>query len=99
MNWISYTAVSSHPVEFCAVPRRQIGLIIMTKRQAADSRENRRPPPPQQQQHHHQLLRAQTAQCDKGKASKFKRSSSNLEQDGASTAILLLACIALAPPS
>ncbi|PSR95922.1 Nuclear speckle splicing regulatory protein like [Actinidia chinensis var. chinensis] len=37
--------------------------------------------------------------CHKGKASKFKRSSSNLEEDGASSAILLLACIAFAPNS
>ncbi|KAL4384420.1 hypothetical protein GQ457_15G006660 [Hibiscus cannabinus] len=36
-------------------------------------------------------------QCNKGKASKFKRSSSNLEEDGASSAILLLACIACTP--
>ncbi|PSR96754.1 Chromatin modification-related protein EAF1 A like [Actinidia chinensis var. chinensis] len=35
--------------------------------------------------------------CHKGKARKFKRSSSNLEEDGASYAILLLACIAFAP--
>ncbi|KAI3435298.1 uncharacterized protein J3R85_006223 [Psidium guajava] len=53
----------------------------------------------QQQQHkgrdcnHQQLM-----QCNKGKASKFKRSSSNLEEDGVSSAILLLACIACAPP-
>ena len=38
-------------------------------------------------------------QCNKGKANKFKRSSSNLEEDGASSAILLLACIAFAPNS
>lgn len=36
-------------------------------------------------------------QCNKGKADKFKRSSSNLGEDGASYAILLLACIACAP--
>ncbi|XWS51367.1 hypothetical protein CRYUN_Cryun12cG0170800 [Craigia yunnanensis] len=36
-------------------------------------------------------------QCNKGKTSKFKRSSSNLEEDGASSAILLLACIACTP--
>ncbi|KAI6675462.1 hypothetical protein NL676_003368 [Syzygium grande] len=45
------------------------------------------------QQNHQQLM-----QCNKGKASKFKRSSSNLEEDGASSAILLLACIACTPP-
>ena len=33
--------------------------------------------------------------CNKGKlASKFKRSTSNLQEDGLSSAILLLACIA-----
>ncbi|KAL3716760.1 hypothetical protein ACJRO7_008357 [Eucalyptus globulus] len=47
-----------------------------------------------QQHHQHQQL----MQCNKGKASKFKRSSSNLEEDGASSAILLLACIACTPP-
>ncbi|KAK7858090.1 hypothetical protein CFP56_014536 [Quercus suber] len=36
-------------------------------------------------------------QCNKGKVCKFKRSSSNLEEDGASSAILLLACIVCAP--
>lgn len=35
--------------------------------------------------------------CNKGKASKFKRSISNLEDDGVSSAILLLACIACNP--
>ncbi|KAK6924717.1 hypothetical protein RJ641_009043 [Dillenia turbinata] len=49
----------------------------------------------QQQQHHQQQLQKQIMQCNKGKGSKFKRSSSNLEEDGASSAILLLACIAL----
>ncbi|KAG5049963.1 hypothetical protein JHK85_011066 [Glycine max] len=34
-------------------------------------------------------------QCNKGKIGMFKRSSSNMEEDGASFAILLLACIAL----
>ncbi|TKY73612.1 hypothetical protein E2542_SST02366 [Spatholobus suberectus] len=34
-------------------------------------------------------------QCNKGSIGKFKRSSSNMEEDGASFAILLLACIAL----
>ncbi|KAG5019620.1 hypothetical protein AAZX31_06G164900 [Glycine max] len=34
-------------------------------------------------------------QCNKGKIGMFKRSSSNMEEDGASSAILLLACIAL----
>ncbi|GAA0142565.1 hypothetical protein Leryth_019310 [Lithospermum erythrorhizon] len=45
---------------------------------------------PQQQQKHQQL-----GQCNKGKARKlFKRSSSNIEEDGLSSAILYLACIA-----
>ncbi|OIV89250.1 hypothetical protein TanjilG_24221 [Lupinus angustifolius] len=35
--------------------------------------------------------------CNKGKADKFKRSSSNLAEDGVSSAIMLLACIACAP--
>ncbi|XVE54528.1 hypothetical protein DITRI_Ditri03aG0088800 [Diplodiscus trichospermus] len=48
-----------------------------------------------QQQYHHQ--QKQIIQCNKGKTSKFKRSSSNLEEDGASSAILLLACIACTP--
>ncbi|KAL7191756.1 hypothetical protein ACSBR2_023771 [Camellia fascicularis] len=39
----------------------------------------------------------QMIQCNKGKASKFKRSSSNLQEDGASSAILLLACLAFSP--
>ncbi|KAK6920570.1 hypothetical protein RJ641_014248 [Dillenia turbinata] len=51
-------------------------------------------PKQQQQQHHQQQLQKQIMQCNKGKVSKFKRSSSNLEEDGASSAILLLACIA-----
>ncbi|CAJ1975018.1 unnamed protein product, partial [Sphenostylis stenocarpa] len=33
-------------------------------------------------------------ECNKGKMGKFKRSSSKMEEDGASSAILLLACIA-----
>uniref|UniRef100_A0A9I9CEC0 Uncharacterized protein n=1 Tax=Cucumis melo TaxID=3656 RepID=A0A9I9CEC0_CUCME len=35
-------------------------------------------------------------QCNKTKYPKFKRSSSNVEEDGASSAMLLLACIAFA---
>ncbi|KAJ8752021.1 hypothetical protein K2173_001047 [Erythroxylum novogranatense] len=35
--------------------------------------------------------------CNKSKTCKFKRSSSNLDEDGASSAILLLACIACTP--
>uniref|UniRef100_A0A2P2QM10 Uncharacterized protein n=1 Tax=Rhizophora mucronata TaxID=61149 RepID=A0A2P2QM10_RHIMU len=45
------------------------------------------------QQYHHQ----KQIQCNKGKACKFKRSSSNPEGDCASSAILLLACIACTP--
>ncbi|KAL6957935.1 hypothetical protein U1Q18_007141 [Sarracenia purpurea var. burkii] len=44
---------------------------------------------------HHQLQKQM--HCNKGKAGKFKKSSSNLEEDGVSSAILLLACIAFAP--
>ncbi|KAE8716001.1 MADS-box protein CMB1 [Hibiscus syriacus] len=50
--------------------------------------------------HHHQQQSSpmnQMIQCNKGKTSKFKRSTSNLEADGASSAILLLACIACTP--
>lgn len=50
----------------------------------------------QQGQNQQQQLQKQI-QCNKGKAGKFKRSSSNLEEDGASSAILFLACIACAP--
>ena len=49
-----------------------------------------------QQQNQQQQLQKQI-QCNKGKAGKFKRSSSSLEEDGASSAILFLACIACAP--
>ncbi|XP_021286803.1 uncharacterized protein LOC110418408 [Herrania umbratica] len=48
------------------------------------------------QQYHQQQLQKQI-QCNKGKTPKFKRSTSNLEEDGASSAILLLACIACTP--
>ena len=49
-----------------------------------------------QQQQNQQQKQIQI-QCNKGKAGKFKKSSSNLEEDGVSSAILLLACIACAP--
>ncbi|KAK4370793.1 hypothetical protein RND71_010268 [Anisodus tanguticus] len=39
-------------------------------------------------------VQKQLMQCNKGKTNKFKRSRSNVEEDGASFAILLLACIA-----
>jgi len=50
----------------------------------------------QQSQQQHQQQQKQI-QCNKGKAGKFKRSSSNVEEDGLSSAILFLACIACAP--
>lgn len=40
---------------------------------------------------------AKPIQCNKAKYPKFKRSSSNVEEDGASSAMLLLACIAFSP--
>ncbi|OIW00282.1 hypothetical protein TanjilG_27533 [Lupinus angustifolius] len=51
----------------------------------------------QQQQTQQQQHQKPPIQCNKGKAGKFKRSSSNLEEDGASSAILFLACIVCAP--
>ncbi|KAL9372796.1 hypothetical protein Peur_035040 [Populus x canadensis] len=50
-----------------------------------------------QQHSHYQQHTQKQIQCNKGKTCKFKRSSSNLEEDGASSAILLLACIACTP--
>lgn len=50
-----------------------------------------------QQQNQQQQLQKQIQCINKGKAGKFKRSSSNLEEDGVSSAILFLACIACAP--
>ncbi|KAL8456807.1 hypothetical protein ACS0TY_034052 [Phlomoides rotata] len=41
----------------------------------------------------------QIVQCNKGKTTKFKRSTSDLDQDGLSAAIFLLACIACTPSS
>ncbi|KAJ6882425.1 hypothetical protein NC651_028886 [Populus alba x Populus x berolinensis] len=51
----------------------------------------------QQHSHHYQQHTQKQIQCNKGKTCKFKRSSSALEEDGASSAILLLACIACTP--
>ncbi|KAH0975362.1 hypothetical protein GBA52_017261 [Prunus armeniaca] len=51
----------------------------------------------QKQQYHHQQQQQKQIQCNKSKVCKFKRSTSNVEEDGASTAILLLACIVCAP--
>ncbi|WJX94467.1 hypothetical protein P8452_75882 [Trifolium repens] len=48
---------------------------------------------PQNQNHQQQ----KQIQCNKGKTGKFKRSSSTVEGDGVSSAILFLACIACAP--
>ncbi|KAJ4712521.1 Nuclear speckle splicing regulatory protein like [Melia azedarach] len=48
-------------------------------------------------EHCYQQQKLQMIPCNKGKANKFKRSSSNLEEDGVSSAILLLACIACTP--
>ncbi|KAG2678632.1 hypothetical protein I3760_11G010700 [Carya illinoinensis] len=59
--------------------------------EAMKGKQQQQQRPPQQQ------LQKQIMQCNKGKSSKFKRSSSNLEEDGVSSAILLLACIACAP--
>nr|DAD34326.1 TPA_asm: hypothetical protein HUJ06_004966 [Nelumbo nucifera] len=54
----------------------------------------------QQQQQQPPLQKKQIQiQCNKGKACKFKRSSFSGEDDGASSAILLLACIACTPSS
>ncbi|XP_057806845.1 uncharacterized protein LOC131021600 [Salvia miltiorrhiza] len=44
-----------------------------------------------------QQLQKQIVQCNKGKITKFKRSTSNLEEDGLSAAIFLLACVACTP--
>lgn len=38
-------------------------------------------------------------QCNKGKSNRFKRSSFSGEEDPTASAILLLACLACAPPS
>ncbi|KVH98149.1 hypothetical protein Ccrd_023630 [Cynara cardunculus var. scolymus] len=51
--------------------------------------------------HHHRrqlVIQKETImQCNKGNTTKFKRSTSHLEDDGVSSAILLLACIACGP--
>ncbi|KMS97161.1 hypothetical protein BVRB_7g178240 [Beta vulgaris subsp. vulgaris] len=47
--------------------------------------------------HQQQKQIMQIMQCNKSKVKKFKRSTSNLEEDGASSAIFFLACIACAP--
>ncbi|CAN1130068.1 hypothetical protein LINPERPRIM_LOCUS13015 [Linum perenne] len=50
-------------------------------------------------QSHNEQQQQQIFHCNKGKVSKFKRSSSILEEDGVSSAILFLACIANITPS
>ncbi|KAH1202072.1 hypothetical protein GmHk_17G048612 [Glycine max] len=67
--------------------------IMVSKVEEAMKRNKQMQPQAQNQQ---QQLQKQI-QCNKGKAGKFKRSSSNLEEDGASSAILFLACIACSP--
>ncbi|CAJ1943689.1 unnamed protein product [Sphenostylis stenocarpa] len=69
------------------------GNIMVSKVEEAMKRNKQMQPQGQNQQ---QQLPKQI-QCNKGKTGKFKRSSSNLEEDGASSAILFLACIACAP--
>ncbi|KAI3933471.1 hypothetical protein MKX01_022050 [Papaver californicum] len=49
--------------------------------------------------HFQQQQQQQLMNCNKGKASKFKRSSFLGEDDGALSAIFLLACIACFPAS
>ncbi|KAH6799569.1 hypothetical protein C2S51_036053 [Perilla frutescens var. frutescens] len=44
-----------------------------------------------------QVQKQMIVQCNKGKTAKFKRSTSNIEEDGLSAAIFLLACIACTP--
>lgn len=51
----------------------------------------------QKEQQYHQQQQQKQIQCNKAKVVKFKRSASNLEEDGVSSAILLLACIACTP--
>ncbi|CDP15026.1 unnamed protein product [Coffea canephora] len=51
----------------------------------------------QQKQEEHQQVQKQIILLNKGKTGKFKRSTSNLEEDGISSAMLLLACIACTP--
>ncbi|KAL6973093.1 hypothetical protein U1Q18_027267 [Sarracenia purpurea var. burkii] len=58
----------------------------------------------EQQQHHHRHHRHFQTQipiqyCHKEKARKFKRIGTCLEEDGVSSAILLLACLAFTPSS
>ncbi|CAL0325308.1 unnamed protein product [Lupinus luteus] len=67
---------------------------MVSKVEEAMKRNRQQQPQQQTQQQQHQKP---PIQCNKGKAGKFKRSSSNLEEDGVSSAILFLACIACAP--
>ncbi|KAL6182573.1 hypothetical protein ACLB2K_043992 [Fragaria x ananassa] len=53
----------------------------------------------QEQQQQQQKQMQYNCNINKAKVCKFKRSTSNIEEDGASTAILLLACIVCTPSS
>ncbi|KAG9446402.1 hypothetical protein H6P81_012530 [Aristolochia fimbriata] len=54
----------------------------------------------QQQKQQHELKGKELMlQCNKGKTSKFKRSSFGGEEDATSSAILLLACLVCSPSS
>ncbi|PIA51379.1 hypothetical protein AQUCO_01100300v1 [Aquilegia coerulea] len=70
---------------------------MVSKVVLVDEIMNKRQQPQQEKNKGNQHQQKQIMQCNKGKASKFKRSCFNGEEDGASSAILLLACIALAP--
>ncbi|MFS7910999.1 hypothetical protein Hanom_Chr02g00112791 [Helianthus anomalus] len=55
---------------------------------------------PKGKNHHHRqpaIQKEMIMQYNKGNVVKFKRSTSHLEDDGVSSAILLLACIACSP--
>ncbi|KAJ4837618.1 hypothetical protein Tsubulata_044303 [Turnera subulata] len=69
----------------------------MKKRQQLSQDQQHKGKEVHKYQQYHQKQMQKQIQCNKGKASKFKRSCSNLEEDGASSAILLLACIACTP--
>lgn len=66
-------------------------ILVMVSKVEEAIKKNKQQQPQQQNQ------QKQIIQCNKGKTGKFKRSSSNLEEDGVSSAILFLACIVCAP--
>ncbi|OAY47917.1 hypothetical protein MANES_06G116300v8 [Manihot esculenta] len=68
----------------------------MKKRQQQEQQKGNKEAYNYHHQHFQQQMQKQI-QCNKANVCKFKRSSSNLEDDGASSAILLLACIACTP--